>query len=172
MVAKVEIGKYHRILDVKPLALLVVELIIGKTVHGFENPMIVNEILVMLKFAFPVTEIKKASISCYLSNQYSLSYKDYCLRGHLKWFTCVIIVKWTPSENYLQCICKVRILLCLRYLTLLRRIHVHSSKKAHQLIEVTRRSPNFSQVQFVNNISLGSKPLCFSKFCIVVITST
>lgn len=49
-------GKYHIILDVNPLTLFCTSSMMGSAVCGWVNPNIVNDVWVILKFAFPVTK--------------------------------------------------------------------------------------------------------------------
>ena len=53
--AKTGCGKYHRILEVNPLALFEVSWITGRAVYGCVNPRNENDVRSILKFAFPVT---------------------------------------------------------------------------------------------------------------------
>lgn len=48
-------GKYHRILEVNPLALFEVTWITGSAVYGCVNPRNGNDVRSFLKFAFPVS---------------------------------------------------------------------------------------------------------------------
>lgn len=54
-VANTGFGKYHSIREVNPFALLDASSITGNAVYGWVNPMKLNEVLCILKFALPVT---------------------------------------------------------------------------------------------------------------------
>ena len=54
-VANTGFGKYHSMRDVNPFALLEASSITGNAVYGWVNPMKLNDVLCILKFALPVT---------------------------------------------------------------------------------------------------------------------
>ena len=49
------VERYHRILEVNPLALFKVPWITGRALHGCADPRNENDVRSILKFAFPVT---------------------------------------------------------------------------------------------------------------------